>query len=97
MRPATSNLARSWGLARRIVKSHQKKSGCGPGLGELPKIWWTPFDISATAGASDFKFCRQLGFAKAHHKITPGGKVGMAMGYGCSPKFGVSLQYFCNG
>ena len=29
-----------------------------------------PYNISATAGASDFKFGRQLGFAKAHDKIT---------------------------
>ena len=29
-----------------------------------------PFNISATAGANDFKFGAQLGFAKAHHKIT---------------------------
>jgi len=28
------------------------------------------YNISATAGASDFKFNMQLGFAKAHHKIT---------------------------
>jgi len=28
------------------------------------------------AEASDFKFGIQLGFAKAHHKITPGGKSG---------------------
>jgi len=30
--------------------------------------------------ASDFKFGTQLWFAKAHHKITPTGKVGMALG-----------------
>jgi len=28
-----------------------------------------PYNISATAGASDFQFCAQLGFAKTHHKI----------------------------
>ena len=32
-----------------------------------------PFNISAMAGASDFKFCLPLGFATAHHKITPTG------------------------
>jgi len=31
------------------------------------------------AEASDFKFCLQLGFAEAHHKITPSGKVGVAL------------------
>jgi len=29
-----------------------------------------PYNISATAGASDFKFGTQLGFAEVHHKIT---------------------------
>jgi len=30
-----------------------------------------PFNISATAEASDLKFGMQLGFAKGHHIITP--------------------------
>jgi len=30
--------------------------------------------------ASDFKFGTQLGFAKAHHKITPREKVRVALG-----------------
>jgi len=46
---------------------------------ELPKISGFPFNISATAEASDFKFGVQLGFAKPHHKITPRGKVGVAL------------------
>jgi len=50
------------------------KTGRGPGLGELPKIWKFPFNICTMAEASDFKFGTQLGFAKAHHKITPIGK-----------------------
>ena len=50
------------------------KSRRGPGIGELPKILGSPFNISATAEASEFKFATQLGFAKAHHKITPRGK-----------------------
>jgi len=39
-----------------------------------------PFNISATAEASDFKFGMQLGFAKGHHKITPRGKSGRGPG-----------------
>jgi len=39
-----------------------------------------PYNISARPGASDFKFGMQLGFAKAHHKITPIGKMGIALG-----------------
>jgi len=49
------------------------KSGRGPGLRKLPKILGFPFNISATAEASEFKFDMQLEFAKAHHKITPRG------------------------
>ena len=48
----------------------------GPGLGELAEISGFFFNISATAGSSDFKFGAQLGFVKAHNKITPRGKVG---------------------
>jgi len=36
--------------------------------------------ISVIDEASDFKFGGQLEFAKAHHQITPRGKVGMALG-----------------
>jgi len=39
-----------------------------------------PFHIYTMAEVSDFKFGIQLGFAKFHHKITPGGKVGVALG-----------------
>jgi len=39
-----------------------------------PQNFGSPFNISATAEASDFKFGIRLGFAKAHHKITPRGK-----------------------
>jgi len=55
-------------------------------LGELPKIWGFPSNISATAEASDFKFGTQLGFAKAHHKITPRGKSGHGLGLRVLPK-----------
>jgi len=41
-----------------------------------------PYNISATTGASDFKFGVQLGFAKAHHKITCRSKDG------CNPRLG---------
>jgi len=42
-----------------------------------PEIWGFPFNISAMAKACNFKFGTQLGFAKAHHKITPRGKSGL--------------------
>jgi len=45
--------------------------------------------ISITDDASDFKFVVLLGFAKAHHKITPRGNVGVALGYGAAQSFEV--------
>jgi len=36
--------------------------------------------ISVIDEASDFKFGTQLGSAKAHHKVTPRGKVGVVFG-----------------
>jgi len=40
-----------------------------PASGASKNLWF-PYNISATARAGDFKFGAQLGFAKAHHKIT---------------------------
>jgi len=83
---ATSNLAaRSWGLPRPII-TRKRKGGRGPGLGELPEIWGFPFNIYIMAEASNFKFDTQLGFTKAHHKITPKGKCGHGLGLGELPK-----------
>ena len=52
-----------------------------------PKNLGVSYNISETAEASDFKFGTQLGFAKAHHKITPRGKSGCGLELGSSPKF----------
>jgi len=68
------------GFAKAHYHIRLEESRCGPGLGDLPEIWGFPFNVSATAEASDFKFGTQFGFAKTHHKITPRGKVGMALG-----------------
>jgi len=62
------------------MKSHQEKSGRGHGLRELPKILEFPFNIFATAEASDFKFGKLFGFYKARHKITFRGQVGVVLG-----------------
>ena len=48
---------------------------------ELLKILRFPYNISATAGSSDF-FGAQLGFAKTHHKITRRRKDGRGPGLG---------------
>jgi len=41
------------------------------------------------AEAINFKFGTHLGFAKAHNKTTPRGKVGVALGWERSQIFGV--------
>ena len=64
----------------------KRKSGLGRGLGELFKILEFPFNIFATAKASDFKFGMQFGFSKAHHKITRRGKSGPGHGRGELPE-----------
>ena len=69
-----------WGLPSPIIESHRNKNGCGHGLGEVPKMSGSLFNISATAEDSDFKFNTQLGFAKAHQKSTPRGKSGCGLG-----------------
>jgi len=79
MKPETSNLASSWGLPSPIIKSHQNKKVCvSLGYGSSPEFCFF-LNISTTAEASDFKFGTQLGFAKTHHKITPRGKVRVAL------------------
>jgi len=65
-----------FGMQLEFAKAHREitpsgKSGHGPGLGKLPKILGSPFNIYATVEASEFKFGMQLKFAKGHQKITP--------------------------
>jgi len=80
MKPATSNLATRWGLPRPIIKSHAEEKWAWPWARESPQNFGVAFNISATAKASDFKFGVPLGFAKAHHKITFRGIVGVPPG-----------------
>ena len=54
-----------------------------------------PFNIYAMAEASDFIFGTQLGFAKAHHKITPRRKI--SSGLGSTSKFGGYPLIFLHG
>jgi len=72
----------------------QMKRGPGPGLGELPKICRFPFNKYTMP---DFNFGTQLGFAKAHHKITPIGQSGCGLGLGSSQvsdfKIGIPLGF----
>jgi len=67
------------GLPRAIIKSHQEKKWAWPWARGDPQNFGFPFNIFATAEASDFKFGMQLGFVKAHHKITRRRKVGVAL------------------
>jgi len=81
-------------LPRPIIKLHPEESGHGLGLGELPKIVGFPYNISAMAGASDFKFGMQLEFAKAYDKITRRRKGRHGPGLGALPKV---VRYLHNG
>jgi len=84
---AIPNLVHSLGLRGPIIKSYpEKKCGHGLGLGELLKILGFPYNISTTAGASDFKFGKQLGFFMARHKITRRRKDGHGPGLGELPQ-----------
>jgi len=71
MKPPTSNLASRWVLPRTIIKSHAEEKWAWPWAREAPQNFGVPFNISATAEASDFKFGMQL---------APRGKVGVALG-----------------
>jgi len=53
-----------------------------PWARKAPKYFGFSYNISAAVGASDFKFGAQLGFAKAHHKITRRRKDGHGPGLG---------------
>ena len=80
MNPAPSKLKNAGIYEGPSLNSTRRKSGCGHRLGELPKILKFPFNISATAEATDFKFGMQHGFAKGRHKSHPEKKVGLALG-----------------
>jgi len=60
----------------------QKKGLAWPWARGAPQNLGFPFNIYTMAEASDFNFGTQLGFAKAHHKITPRGKSGGGLGLG---------------
>jgi len=80
------------------MKSHpEEKVGGGLGLGELLKIVGFPYNISAMAGASDFKFGKPQEVVKAHHKSHA--EEGWTWPYarGAPQNLGVSLQYLHNG
>jgi len=57
-----------FGTQLGFTKAHHKTTPSGPVLYDLPNILWFPFNICATAEASNFKFGMQLGLAKAHHE-----------------------------
>ena len=72
-----------FGVPRPNTKSHSEESGPGPWLEELSEVWGFFLNM---AGASNFKIGKQLGFAKAHRKITPTRKRGRDPGLGKLPK-----------
>jgi len=77
---ATSNLVCSLGLPRAIVKSHAEEKWAWPWAKGAPKIWGFLFNKPAMTEGNDFKIGNLVGFAKAHHKILPRRKKGVAVG-----------------
>jgi len=73
----TSNLVYSFGLPKPIIKLDPQEK---VGVGELSNILGFPYNIFGTAEASNFKSGRQVGFAKAHHKIPHRRKSGRGPG-----------------
>jgi len=59
------------GLPRPIIISHPVEKWAWPRTRGAPQIRGFPFNISATTEDSDFKIGRLVGFAKAHHIISP--------------------------
>jgi len=79
------------GLPTLIIKSHpEEKAGRALGYSSSP-IFGVPFNISVMAEDSDFKFGRELGFAKCNYKITPKDESGRGHHLRNSPKCGVPL------
>ena len=62
-----------------------------PWATKAPENMGCPFDISAMAVASDFKFGKELGFAKSNYKITPKDKSERGPRVVSSEKFGIPL------
>jgi len=67
-----------------VIKSYSRKQVWHWARGPSKNLGF-PFNISATTEDSDFKFGRQLGFAKGHHKNHTKRKSGRGHGLGELP------------
>ena len=91
-----------FGMQLGFAKAHHKitfrgKSGRGPGLGELPKIFG-PFLIflQLLKLANSYLVC-SLGLPRPIIKLHPEKKVGVVLGYERSPIFLGAIKHCCNG
>jgi len=64
---------------RPIIKLHPEEKWAWLWARGAFQNWGFPFNISATTEDSNFKIGRLVGFAKAHHKIPPKRKKGVAL------------------
>jgi len=88
----------SLGLSRPIIKSHLQEKWRWPWARGAAQILGFAIIFSAMAGASNFKFGKQLGFVKTPHKITRRKKVwAWPWARGAPQHLGVPLQYLHNG
>ena len=82
MKPATSNLANSWGLSRPITKSHAEEwVGMALGYGRSPKFWGTPTVFRQWQKLATSNLVHSLGLPSPIIKSHSDEKVGVALGY----------------
>jgi len=72
-------------LPRPIIKSHPEEKWGWPWARGAPQNFGVPL-LQQQGLVSDFKFGSQLGFARAHHKITRRINAGHGHGLGQLPK-----------
>ena len=90
LKPATSNLVHSLGLPKLIKNYTQRKKWAWPVLGELTKSLGFPFNISATAEASDLVCC--FGLPRPIIKSHPEEKWAWFWDRGAPRNFGVPFN-----
>ena len=82
------------GFAQAHHNHTQRKKWGWPWARGAPRNFEFPYNIYATAEASDFTFGMQFGFSKAHHKITRRRKDGRGPGLVELPKIWGSPSIF---
>jgi len=91
---ATSNSVRRFGFPRPIIKLHSEEKWAWLWARGASQNLAFPFNVSATTEGIDHKVGREVGIAKAHHKIPPRGKRGRGHGLRELPKMCFFLNIY---